>query len=254
MTDLADELAAWLFEHVHLSMTPPIDVVELARRMGVDSIKTERMFEDGRLEQDGRHATIYLRADLPPTRQRFTIAHELGHRLLLHPRAPAQRYRHRVVHDREERLCDDLAAAILLPRSWVQSHFASSPHCLASVRRLAKETSTSLSASIVRLCDTVAWSESLLRFRLLDSRWRLEAPAAVPFEIHGRIRTTPATSATLTSLGLITTEDRQELLPLQVAGAEREFVAELSVNRSVAVALLDLRAALTADRARRTVP
>jgi hypothetical protein len=240
MPELADNLVAWLFDRVQLPASPPIDVEELARRMGIASITAAPMIEDGRLEQDDQSARIYLRDGLPAHRQRFTIAHELGHRLLLHPRAPAERYRRRLAGDSEERLCDDIAAAILLPEHWVTRHYRDRPHRLDTVRRLSNETRTSLSASLVRLSEVVGWKQSLLRFRLVNQRWRLDAPAAVPFEIHGLIRTTSDTSRMLDETGARTRRDFSTHLPLLIGRVEQVVPAELSVARSVAVALVDL--------------
>ena len=245
MTDVADDLVAWLLDRVQVSAAPPIDVENLARAMGIDSIMNATMIEDGRLEQDGRSAVIYLREGLPESRRRFTIAHELGHRLLLHPRAPAERYRRRLIGDSEERLCDDIAAAILLPRSWVAAHFRQSPHTLNTVRRLAGGTNTSMSASLVRLCEVAGWQESLLRFRLVNQRWRLDAPAAVPLEIHGLIRTTIETSDKLTDTGENTGRDVRVELPLRVGSIDHLVPAEVSVRRTVAVSLVNLRGVVT---------
>lgn len=240
MSELADDLVTWLFDRVQLTAAPPIDVEELARRMGIASITTAPMIEDGRLEQDGQNARIYVRDGLPAHRQRFTIAHELGHRLLLHPRAPAERYRRRLAGDAEERLCDDIAAAILLPEYWVTSHYQHRPHRLDTVRQLSSETRTSLSASLVRLSEVLGWKQSLLRFRLVNQRWRLDAPAAVPFEIHGLIRTTADTTRTLDETGTRTRRDVTTRLPLRIGRVEQVVPAELSVARAVAVALVDL--------------
>ncbi|MEM9036384.1 MAG: ImmA/IrrE family metallo-endopeptidase [Actinomycetota bacterium] len=209
--------------------------------MGVDAIITQKMFEDGRLEQDGTSATIYIRDGLTENRRRFTIAHELGHRLLLHPRARAERFRRRVAGDDEERFCDDLAAAILLPRPWVQREFSGAPRSLKTVRRLSAMTSTSMSASLVRLAEVVRWPESLLRFRYVNDKWRLDAPAAVPVEIHGTIRTLPATTDLLVHVGSQTRSDTRSRLPISLSGHAIEVPAELSVNRSVAMALVNFR-------------
>lgn len=244
MSDLADDLALWLFDRVQIAASPPINVEDLARRMGIDAIANAQMIEDGRLEQDGSTATIYLRDGLPDNRRRFTIAHELGHRLLLHPRAPAERYRRRLVGDAEERFCDGIAAAVLLPRLWVASNYNAATHCLKTVRRLAATTGTSLSASLVRLCEVANWHESLLRFRFVNDRWRLDAPAAVPLEIHGQIRTTAATSDTLSATGERTRGDCRSELPIRVGQNDHTVWAELSVARTVAVALVDLRPCL----------
>lgn len=245
MSDVADDLVAWLLDRVQIPAVPPVDVEKLARAMGIDSITRATMIEDGRLEQDGRSAIVYLRDGLPESRRRFTIAHELGHRLLLHPRAPAERYRRRLVGDAEERLCDDIAAAILLPGQWVTAHFNQAPHTLNTVRRLSGRTNTSMSASLVRLCEVLGWEESLLRFRLVNQRWRLDAPAAVPWEIHGSIRTTGDTSAKLSDTGAQTARDVRAELPLRISSQDYLVPAELSVRRTVAVALLDLRGAAT---------
>lgn len=243
MPDVADNLVTWLLDRVQVPAVPPVDVEHLARAMGIDSIINATMIEDGRLEQDGRSAVIYLRDGLPESRRRFTIAHELGHRLLLHPRAPAERYRRRPIGDSEERLCDDIAAAILLPRWWVAANFSHAPHTLNTVRRLAGTTNTSMSASLVRLCEVTDWPESLLRFRLVNQRWRLDAPAAVPLEIHGLIRTTTQTSDQLSTTGADTTRDVRVEVPLRVGSRDYLVPAEVSVGRTVAVALVDLREA-----------
>ncbi len=243
MSDVADDLVAWLLDRVQVPAVPPVDVENLARAMGIDSITDATMIEDGRLEQEGRSAAIYLRDGLPESRRRFTIAHELGHRLLLHPRAPAERYRRRLIGDSEERLCDDIAAAILLPRWWVGAHFRQSPHTLNTIRRLSGSTNTSMSASLVRLCEVAGWQESLLRLRLVNQRWRLDAPAAVPLEIHGLIRTTVDTSDKLSVTGAETGRDVLVELPLRIGPRDFLVPAEVSVRRAVAVALVDLRAA-----------
>ena len=230
MAELADELAGWLFERLQFTPTPPIDVEALARLMGIGSITSVRMVEDGRLEQDGATATIYVRDGLPSHRRRFTIAHEVGHRLLLHPRAPAERHRRRLAGDAEERLCDDLAAAILLPKPWVVAEFRVAPHRLSTVRRLSAMTGTSLSASLVRLAEVACWQESLLRFRFINNKWRLDAPAAVPYDIHGQIRTTTGTSEQLTAVGERTRGDVRTELPLRIRQDELTVPAELSVS------------------------
>jgi IrrE N-terminal-like domain len=239
-----DKLARWLFERLNISPTPPVDVEQLAARMGITAITNALMVEDGRLEQDGLKARIYLRDGLPRKRRRFTIAHELAHRLLLHPRAPAERYRRRLVRDAEERLCDDIAAAILLPRGWVTAAFSSAPHTLGTVRRLSDQTDTSMSASLVRLCEVLGWEESLLRFRHVDSRWRLDAPAAVPFDIHGQIRTTRATTEVLSAIGAQSRHDTHHRLPLRIGTTEQAVPAETSVAATVAIALVELRTQL----------
>lgn len=240
MRDTADHLAAWLLDRVGISDRPPIDLIELARRMGVESITDAPMVEDGRLEQRDGRATVYVRSDLSGGRRQFTIAHELAHRLLLHPGAPATAYRRRLDGDEVERLCDDIAAAILLPRGWVEAEFATSPQRLKTLRRMAAMSSTSLSAALVRLREVQRWPQSLLRFSYYADRWRLSAPAGVPGAMHGQLRSSAQTDRVLVETGARTSSDVVTVLPVHVSDLEVRFQAEVSVRRGSAVALLDL--------------
>jgi Zn-dependent peptidase ImmA (M78 family) len=63
---------------------PPVPVEEIARELGV-TVLFERFDQgiSGILYRDGAHAVIGVEATHPKTRQRFTIAHEIGH-LRLH--------------------------------------------------------------------------------------------------------------------------------------------------------------------------
>lgn len=236
----ADVLVAWLMARTEAADQPPVDLEALAQKMGVVSIEMAHMVEDGRLEQRDGVATIYVRDDLTDGRRRFTIAHELGHRLLLHQGAPAVAYRRRLTGDQVERLCDDIAAAILLPRPWVQGTFRGEPRKLKTIRRMSAMSLTSLSASLVRLREVHRWPESLLRFMYCEDRWRLASPAGVPSAMHGRLRTTTATNDALSLLRERTSADVRSSIPMQLAGSDVRFEAELSVRNNTAFALVDL--------------
>jgi hypothetical protein len=239
MQDLADVLVSWLLERVGVPSRPPVDLGRLATRMAVEEVRDVPMAEDGRLElRDGR-AIIYVRSDLSHGRRQFTIAHELGHRLLLHRQAAAIAYRRRLTGDGLERLCDDIAAAILLPRAWVEEEFSNSPKTLETLRRMSNKSSASLSASLVRLREVHRWPLSLLRFSYVACRWRLASPAGVPGDMHGKLRTTQDTHEVLTALGS-TRDDVYAKLPLWVTEKTWAFLAEVSVHHRTAVALVDL--------------
>ncbi len=240
MPELADLLASWLLERVGVPAQPPVDLALLATKMAVDEVRHDAMVEDGRLEVRNGRAIIYVRSDLSPGRRQFTIAHELGHRLLLHRQAAAIAYRRRLTGDSLERLCDDIAAAILLPRVWVEAEFGNSPKTLQTLRQISASSSTSLSASLVRLREVHRWPHSLLRFSHVADRWRLASPAGVPREMHGKLRTTSVTHDTLTALGGRVRDDAPAKLPLRIAETTWAFPAEVSVHHCVAVALVDL--------------
>ncbi len=120
MSPYPERLAHWLFDSFGVSPRPPIDLETLAARMGIDQILDTDMVEDGRLVQSSDRAVVHLRRNLNLRRRRFTLAHELAHRVLAHPQAPAVAYRRAGDGGDEERLCDQIAASILMPHDWTR--------------------------------------------------------------------------------------------------------------------------------------
>src|SRR3954469_9322341 len=64
---------------------PPLPLEEIARSLGVDEIERVALLEEGRLERTKHGTRILLNAHARPQRQRFTLAHELGHLILADP-------------------------------------------------------------------------------------------------------------------------------------------------------------------------
>lgn len=95
-----------------------VDPTHAARLSGVDEVTTASTLEEsGRVEYVGNKLRILVRAGDSPLRQRFTIAHELGHVLLGFD--PAGRRR----SDEEERRCNRFAAALLMPAREFRNNF-----------------------------------------------------------------------------------------------------------------------------------
>ena len=75
------------------------------------------MIEDGRLEWFNGSPSVTLNEDRPVVRQRFTLAHELAHVFLGSGSTKAAfRTAMNTRSQDDERLCDAVAAAILVPR------------------------------------------------------------------------------------------------------------------------------------------
>jgi Zn-dependent peptidase ImmA (M78 family) len=109
MTRLGIEnLAKEVLKAVGVAPTPPIPVRLVAERLGVSDISTRPMGEDGALVRLGTVTKVLLREGRSPTRQRFTLAHELAHLLLLGDTELALEFRQvRRERDAEESLGDD---------------------------------------------------------------------------------------------------------------------------------------------------
>jgi Zn-dependent peptidase ImmA (M78 family) len=69
---------------------PPVDPEYIAQRLGVIIRRFISGEGSGRVESTPTEATVYVNRSDHPVRQRFTIAHELGH-LMLHPLGKAFR-------------------------------------------------------------------------------------------------------------------------------------------------------------------
>lgn len=99
-----------------LGLTPLPDMIDLLESKGILVIVTESDQAD---QVDGMQASvqnqpvIVISSQWPGCRQRFTLAHELGH-LLLHGILPS--------HIDEEQACNRFASAFLLPRNGVVEH------------------------------------------------------------------------------------------------------------------------------------
>lgn len=115
--------------------SPAVDVHHLARQMGVQVVQTS-MNQDvsGMLIRDDNVLTVGLNSNQVSRRQRFTLAHELGH-LRLHRGRPlivdsSIRVNLRdsasaTATNREEMEANRFAAALLMPENMVREALAS---------------------------------------------------------------------------------------------------------------------------------
>ena len=121
---------------------PPIDVDDIARRVGIKVVRqnfTEGEVSGMLLREEGNQPVIGVNASQAPTRQRFTLAHELGH-WQLHPGRvvildrPVRINRRDGVSstatDREEIEANDFAANLLMPEQAVRGDLEGLPLAL----------------------------------------------------------------------------------------------------------------------------
>jgi hypothetical protein len=232
-----DDLAVRVLRGCGLQLEPPIDVHLLAKRLGVLEITEARLVEDGRLERADGQTKILIRRGVSTGRRRFTIAHELGHLLLAEDTDNLIARRARLGIGREERFCDEFAAALLLPHDWLRRRYTQRPRRLAVVRELAASAKSSLAAAVIRLDEVVGWRRSLLRWRADQGRWRLVSAAAVPSSLHGEIGTAAETRHHLDRIAHGRSTDVRLALPLLIRGAPSRVESEVSVTDRTAIAL-----------------
>ena len=116
---------AEVMSELGVSPPPPIDIEKVATDWGlaVDYVQSPRGLH-GRVSITT--AVIEVAIDDPPNRQRFTLAHELGHYVLEHnplftesdPRAFEN------PRDVNEKEANYFAAALLMPEEWVRQDWA----------------------------------------------------------------------------------------------------------------------------------
>lgn len=90
---------------------PPTDLQAVGARLGVTEFYPVEMPISGELRRQDGSLKVAYSSDLPPTRQKFTIAHELGHAVFESTGRNCPR-----VGDELERLCNMIATEILMPR------------------------------------------------------------------------------------------------------------------------------------------
>jgi len=107
----------------HAFTGPPVDPEAIARAEGV--LVVRRRFEDadvsGMLFRDSNHHIIGVNSAHPVQRQRFTIAHELGHHVMGHDSCGSV--------DLQERQANVFAAELLIPLPLLR-------HALTKIRGL----------------------------------------------------------------------------------------------------------------------
>lgn len=222
-----------------LSPQPPVDIVDLAYRLGVSDIRTANLVEDGRLDVSPKAITILVRPDLSPARRRFTIAHEIAHLLIGHENEFVAR-REGIPDNETERTCDQIAAGLLLPYRWIQDSFSNNPQSLETVREVVHGAQVSMGAALVRMKEVLGWHLSLLRWRHVDRKWRFVAGAGTPPGLFGAIRTAQRTNEVLDSLRASGGRDARTDLPVMIGARIWDVPTETSVWSRTALALADL--------------
>ena len=133
---------------------------QVAHRLGADQITVQPMPFDGGIYDTGSEIEIRLNSRSSAERQRYTLAHEIGH-LLLELEVTAKR--DCTNNSDLEKACDLIAAELLMPADEVFRYAPSlQGETPDSLRRTANHFGVSLHAAALRLRkDLRIWSRSI---------------------------------------------------------------------------------------------
>jgi hypothetical protein len=189
--ETAEAMAAALLDTVGIPSAPGLDIFDLARRAGVP-VHRRSLAIDGQVERLDGALCVSLSHRAPIQRQRFTLAHELGH-VLLEDRDVADAVGHQASGSLDiERFCNEFAAELLMPRAWVQSYRRKRQN-FETLNAFVGEAEVSNTAAVVRLSRHAAWSVVLLFFDRQRS-WGLTTLAGAPRWAKGAIEPLPDTT------------------------------------------------------------
>ena len=140
---------------------PPVDLVRIARRLGIQRIRELDIRLDGQLVElgDGGYEVILSR-HAPHTRQRFTLAHEMAHVLV----ASLEDGSMSCGDGPTEEICNRVAAELLIPSRFVRETAAADMD-VAAFRRTANGFQCSLEATGWRILNLGQLTGALLIWR-----------------------------------------------------------------------------------------
>lgn len=213
----------------------PVDLEQIAHALGASEIVRTSMVEDGRTTWDAGRPRIELRNDRSAQRNRFTLAHEIGHILIARDETVARR-KHQLEGDDVEKLCDWIAASILMPRRWIAEYARRDRYNLSMLRLIANKADVSMSAAAVRLAEVSNRTCTLLRWQRSPKRWLVIGQAAVPREYSGGIQATPETSFLFD--GLPNRRDTWREIALEAGDATLAANAHLDRSGATCISLL----------------
>ena len=158
-----------------LGLNPIPDMVDTLEARGIQVITTDVVANkqvDGLAGNLGNTPVIVISSHYPGDRQRFTLAHELGH-LVLHGRL--------FVDSDEEKACNRFAGAFLLPEAALRQRVGLHRNAIEprELYMLKHEFGISMAAILVRLRQCGVISETLYKqtfFIFNGAGWRTTEP------------------------------------------------------------------------------
>ncbi|MHA6769356.1 ImmA/IrrE family metallo-endopeptidase [Sphingobium ummariense] len=152
-----ERMAARLVER--LQITPPVDVKALCEKFADLVFKNFPIDIDGLcldLKVPGRRPKVWVSKNIPPVRQRFTLAHEIGHIIIPWHRGTiiddidAPRTEDRGRYRKMEAEANRFAAELLMPSSWVIALSERSDHAAGLMHSIHEIAQVSFPAAFLK--------------------------------------------------------------------------------------------------------
>lgn len=170
-----EEIAQQIRRELGVPPGPVRDLVGLLESVGIAVVRRDL----GSVKVDalmswppGSRPVVLLGAHAPGDRQRFSVAHEMGHAVM-----------HELPSDNQETEADRFAAEFLMPRADIGSQLRDVT--LAKLARLKPEWGVSMAALLRRARDLAQISDSVYRrlsIELSSAGYRTREPVEVPGE------------------------------------------------------------------------
>lgn len=114
---LLDELVEQLLERVGID-APPVDAFAIAERLDLEICLDRQQQTRGRLAQTGRQLTIFMQPEPRTERQQWTVAHEIGEKLLGQAEHAARLGIDDCFAPEREMWASEFASHLLIPTAW----------------------------------------------------------------------------------------------------------------------------------------
>ncbi len=143
---------------------PPTDLAKFGEALGVVEVERKELKVDGMVLPKGSGYKVILNSN-KAARSRFSWAHELGHIIVQSGSLAKPQFRGAPPsHKQLERLCDKIAAEILMPEEQLRQHMKHLGFYLAAIPKIARVFDSSIESTAIRFTD-------FLPFPAVLSKW-----------------------------------------------------------------------------------
>ena len=137
----------------------PVPVIHIANEMGISVFKQSKLDCSGKIElSDDGKASVFFNTDEPIVRQRFTIAHEIGHFALGHLKPGVDRLHRDSVDSFSSKSKDPIeisankfAAQLLMPADSVRYAFLSEKLSITEIAQMFNVSGLALRFRLINL-------------------------------------------------------------------------------------------------------